>query len=141
MPLLSSRLDTLDRKLLYLFYLYGRALSRRKVHQLIYDLQSRYGVNLGFRFTGSPPFSQELDEKLESLVSRGYLKKLYLVGGSYTTLYKPFYAITERGAKVVEKRDFSKADQEAIEKLVEEYKRGSVKGAEVKGEEQAPPAR
>ncbi len=139
---MSSRLDTVDKKLLYLFHLYGRAISRRKAHQLVYELQAKYGVQLGFRFTGSPPFSRELDERLESLVSRGYLKKLYLVGGGYTVLYKPFYAITERGTKAVEKRDFAKTDQEAIEKLVAEYRgglteKGQPEGAGTQAEEQA----
>lgn len=115
---LSSRLDAVDKKLLYLLYVYGRAISKRRAHQLVYELQARYGINLGFKFSASPPFSHELEERLESLVSRGFLKKLYVIGGGFMTLYKPFYAITDKGTKAIEKRDFSKSDQEAIEKLV-----------------------
>lgn len=120
---LSSRLDAVDKKLLYLFHVYGKAISKRRVHHLVYELQASYGVDLGFKFLGSPPFSQELEERLESLVSRGLLKKLYVVGGSFTALYKPFFSITEKGAKAIERKDFSRNVQEAIEKLVATYKR------------------
>ncbi|MEM4790367.1 MAG: hypothetical protein QXQ60_00050 [Thermofilum sp.] len=122
---LSSRLDAVDKKLLYLLYAYGRAVSKRRIHQLVYELQTKHGVNLGFKFLGSPPYSQDLEERLESLVSKGFLKKLYIVGSAYTTLYKPFYAVADKGVKAIEKRDFSKGDQEAIEKLVAEYRRDS----------------
>jgi uncharacterized protein YwgA len=124
---LSSRLEAVDKKLLFLIHTYGKALSKRKLHQLVYDLQERYRVNLGFRFAGQPPFSQDLEDRLEALVEKGFLKKVYVVGSRFTILYKPYYAITEKGVKAIEKRDFSKSDQEAIERLVQEYK--AAKGA------------
>lgn len=120
---MSSRLDAVDKKLLYLLHAYGRAVSKRRIHQLVYELQTKYGVNLGFSFLGPPPYSHELEERLESLVSKGLLKKFYVVGSSYTTLYKPFYAVTDKGAKAVEKKDFAKSDQEAIERLIAEYRK------------------
>jgi len=119
---LSSRLDAVDKKLLFLMSAYGKALSKRKIHQLVYDLQERYRVNLGFRFAGQPPYSQDLEARLENLVEKGFIKKVYVVGSSFTTLYKPYYALTEKGQKAIEKKDFSKSDQEAIERLAQEYK-------------------
>jgi len=127
--ILSSRLEAVDKKLLFLIYTYGKVLSKRKLHQLVYDLQERYRVNLGFSFAGQPPFSQDLDSGLESLVEKGFLKKVYVIGSRFTILYKPYYAITEKGVKAIEKRDFSKSDQEAIERLVREYKAAKEAGA------------
>ncbi len=126
---MSSRLEAVDKKLLFLIYTYGKVLSKRKLHQLVYDLQERYRVSLGFSFAGQPPFSQDLDSRLESLVEKGFLKKVYVIGSRFTILYKPYYAITEKGVKAIEKRDFSKSDQEAIERLVREYKAAKEAGA------------
>jgi len=47
---------------------------------------------------------------------------VYSVGRSYLNLYKPYYKLTERGARVIEKTEFSKTDKEIIEKMVNEVR-------------------
>lgn len=125
---MPKRAETLDKKLLYLFYVYGKALSKKRVHELVYILKEKYGVKLPFKFYGNPPLSMDLDEKLSSLVERGYLKVLYVVGENYLTLYKPYYKLTERGEKIAEKKDFSKTDMKKIEQLVEDVKQNKISG-------------
>jgi len=119
---LPVKLDQADKRLLYLLYSYGKAVSRRRLHELVFRLQKDYGVDLGLEFSGQPLFSKELDEKLQSLADRGLLKVVYSVGGSYLNLYKPYYKLTERGARVIEKTEFSKTDKELIEKMVNEVR-------------------
>ncbi|UNQ72850.1 hypothetical protein [Infirmifilum sp. NZ] len=116
------KLDQADKRLLYLLYSYGKAVSRRRLHELAFRLQKDYGVDLGFEFSGQPPFSKELDEKVQSLAERGLLKVVYSVGRSYLNLYKPYYKLTEKGARVIEKTEFSKTDKELIEKMVNEIR-------------------
>ncbi|MEZ0345994.1 MAG: hypothetical protein ABWK01_05545 [Infirmifilum sp.] len=112
------KLDQTEKKLLYFFYTYGKAVSRRRIHELIYKLQNEYGVKLGFTFVGQVPYSKNLDEKLEHLVQKGFLKIIYSTGGNYLNLYKPYYKLTERGARIASKSDFSQTDKEAIDKMV-----------------------
>ncbi|RLE60417.1 MAG: hypothetical protein DRJ35_03315 [Thermoprotei archaeon] len=125
---MPKRAETLDKKLLYLFYVYGKALSKKRVHELVYLLQEKYGVKLGFKFYGNPPLSMDLDERLSSLVEKGYLKVLYVVGENYLTLYKPYYKLTEKGEKIAEKKDFAKTDMKKINQLVEDVKQKKVSG-------------
>lgn len=122
------KLDQAEKRLLYLFYVYGKAVSRKRIHELVYKLQTEHGVALGFTFAGQVPFSKQLDEKLEELVKKGYLKLIYSTGGSYLSLYRPYYKLSERGAKVAAKSDFSKTDKETIEKMV-----NSLRGAKETG--------
>lgn len=114
--------DSSEKKILYLLYVYGKALSKRKVHELVYLLQEKYGVNMGYRFYGNPPISKDLDDKLEQLVEKGYLRVLYVVGENYLTLYKPYYKLTKKGEKIASKKDIAKKDIEKIETLVSDFK-------------------
>ncbi|MGC9107100.1 MAG: hypothetical protein ACP5IE_02780, partial [Infirmifilum sp.] len=59
------KLDQAEKRLLYLFYVYGKAVSRKRIHELVHKLQTEHGVALGFTFAGQVPFSKQLDEKLE----------------------------------------------------------------------------
>ena len=123
------KLDQSEKRLLYLFYAYGKAISRRKVHELVYILQNEHGLDLGFTFAGQPPFSKSLDEMLKRLVQRGLLKLVYTTGANYLNLYKPYYKLTDKGARIASRSDFAKADKETIEKMV-----SSIKGAKNAGE-------
>ncbi len=119
MPL---KLDQAEKRLLYLLYSYGKAVSRKRIHELVFKLQEEYGVQLGFKFSGQPPISRELDEKLQALVDKGLVKVIYSVGGSYLSLYKPYYKLTERGARLAEREEFSKTDKENIDRMVSDIR-------------------
>ncbi|QOJ79548.1 hypothetical protein IG193_03565 [Infirmifilum lucidum] len=122
MPL---KLDQAEKRLLYLLYSYGKAVSRKRIHELVFKLQEEYGVQLGFKFSGHPPISKELDEKLQDLVNKGLVKVMYSVGGSYLSLYKPYYKLTERGVRLAKRGEFSKTDKESIDRMVSD-----IRGAE-----------
>ncbi len=118
---MSKRLDATDKKILFLLYTYGKALSRRRIHSLAYEIQNR-GVKLGFNFHGSPPISKKLDEKLEKLAERGYLSKLYVAGPLFLNLYKVYYKVTEKGINVAKKGDIGRQDMERIKEIINNIK-------------------
>ena len=118
---MSSRaLEARQKKLLCLVGVYGRPISRKGIHRLVKTLQEEYGVELGYNFSQGLVFSRELDEDIASLTERGYLKVLYAAGGRYLSLYRPFYALTERGRSALTRKDFSKTDAEKIERAIGE---------------------
>ncbi len=109
---------------LRILHIYGRAVSRRRLHELIYLLENKYGVDLGLKFYGNPPFSKELDEVVSRLVEEELVRVLYVVGENYLTLYKPYYKLTEKGVEAAKELD--KGLEEILAKLVEEVKSSKV---------------
>ncbi len=110
---------------LALLKIYGRAVSRRRLHELVYLLENKYGVDLGVKFYGNPPLSKELDETVDKLVEEGLVKTLYVVGENYLTLYKPYYKLSEKGLEAASKK-LDKSLEEKLVKLVEEVKSSKV---------------
>lgn len=116
---MSSRsLEARQKKLLYLVQVYGKPISRKGIHRLVKLLQEEHGVDLGFSFPESVQFSRELDDEINALTEKGYLKVLYAAGGRFLHLYRPFYVLTDKGKSAISKKDFSKTDAEKIEEVV-----------------------
>ncbi|GEM_PF-1389374 len=113
--------------ILRLLAIYGKAVSKRRLHELVYLLENKYGVKLGFKFYGRPPISKELDDLVSTLVEEGLVETLYVVGENYLTLYKPYYKLSEKGREAV--AELSAELEEKLSKLVEEVKSAKVSAA------------
>jgi hypothetical protein len=94
---------------------YGKPVEKRAIHAHAQKLAPKLGLEL--RFFGEQPFSPELEREIESMVAEGWLKPLFLVGPSYTELYREYFVVTEKGAKKL--KEFKKASE--IESIVSEY--------------------
>ncbi len=110
--------------LLRLLQIYGRAVSRRRLHELVYLLENKYGFDLGLKFYGNPPFSKELDDLVARLIEEDLIRVLYVVGENYLTLYKPYYKLSGKGLEEVKELD--KGLEEVLVKLVEDVKNSRV---------------
>ncbi|HDJ97094.1 MAG TPA: hypothetical protein ENG54_01350 [Thermofilum sp.] len=119
---MPTRLDAKDKRILILLNEYGKPVSRQKLHRMIYELQKEKNVKFNFTFYGSPPFSVKLQNKLEKMVERGYIRVLYLVGPGFLRLYTDYYAITEKGKQIAAKKDIDKKDIKKIEEYVNEMR-------------------
>jgi len=117
----GSKLDAVDKRIILTIYEYGKPISKLKLHRIIYELKNR-GVRFPFQFYGERPIAPELDERLEKLVNRGYLRKLYYTGPSYLTLYTELYRLTPKGLKIAEKADIDKRDVKRIKDYFNERK-------------------
>ena len=122
MPL-ALKIDAKDARIVYVFKIlknHGiRAVRESTIHKIFYYL-SKNGLSVKFDFWEDRKFSYEIRERLENLVEKGYLKRIYFVehlGGVYT----PVYLITDKGLKFLEKRSrIAKRDAEIIEKMIGE---------------------
>ena len=103
---------------------YGKPMERRAIHAYAQKLARKLGLKL--RFFGDQPFSPELDQEIRSMVAEGLLKPLFLVGPSYTELYREYLVLTEKGLEALEK--YAKAPE--LESLIAESL------SQAKGEEQ-----
>ncbi len=119
---MPTRLDAKDKRILILLNEYGKPVSRSKLHKMIFELQKEKKVKFNFTFYGAPPFSVQLQNKLEKMVERGYIRVLYLVGPGFLRLYTDYYAITEKGRQIASKKDIDKKDVKKIEEYVNEVK-------------------
>lgn len=105
---------------------YGKPMERRAIHAYAQKLARKLGLKLKLRFFGDQPFSPELDQEIRSMVAEGLLKPLFLVGPSYTELYREYLVLTEKGLEALEK--YAKAPE--LESLIAESL------SQAKGEEQ-----
>ena len=120
---LALKIDAKDARIVYVFKIlknHGiRAIRESTIHKIFYYL-SKNGLSVKFDFWEDRKFSYEIRERLEKLVEKGYLKRIYFVehlGGVYT----PVYLITDKGLKFLEKRSrIAKRDAEIIEKMIGE---------------------
>jgi len=94
---------------------YGRPMERRAIHAYAQKLARKLGLKL--RFFGDQPFSPELEREIESMVAEGLLKPLFLVGPSYTELYREYFVLTEKGLKAL--GEYARASE--LESLVAEH--------------------
>ena len=119
---MSRKLETIDRKVAYVLGKLGIPVKRRHLLKILYELEKQ-GANLGLKIekTGSSYFSPTVDEILNKLVERGYIKLLYTIdkrfyGGMYTEVYSP----TEKIERILRNPKFSKKDKMLIDKYIEE---------------------
>jgi len=119
--LLPVKLNSKDKRILILLNAYNDPISRRELHRLVKELQDA-GVKFGFRFFGKTPFSQDLQDRLEKLVNKGYIFRLYMIGKKFYELYEDYYLITDKGRKVAEKMDVDKRDVKKILEYVPKIK-------------------
>ena len=122
------KIDSRDKRILILLSALSEPVSKLRLHRMVKELQDR-GVRFGFRFLGEgKPYSSELQSRLERLVDRGYVFRLYLVGNRFYDLYEDYYTITDKGKKVAERMDVDKKDIRRILDYVKEIKSLSSSG-------------
>jgi len=120
---LALKTDAKDARIVYVFKIlkkHGiRAVRESAIHKIFYYL-SKNGLSVKFDFWKDRKFSYEIRERLEKLVEKGYLKRIYFIehlGGVYT----PVYLITDKGLKFLEKKGrIAKKDAKIIEKMIGE---------------------
>lgn len=95
-------LDDTSYLLLVILKCYGRPMERLSLHKYLYRILERTGLKLDLKFYGKPPFSPQVEEKVEELANEGLLKKLYMVGPLYTELYREYLRLTEKGREVLD---------------------------------------
>ena len=115
------KLNSKDKRILILLNAYDSPISRKELHRLIKELQDA-GVKFGFRFFGETPFSQDLQDRLEKLVDKGYVFRLYLIGEKFYELYEDYYLVTDKGRKIAEKMDVDKRDVKKILEYISKIK-------------------
>lgn len=118
---LALKIDAKDARIIYVFKILKNngiiSVRESAIHKIFYYL-SKNKLSVKFDFWEDRKFSYEIRERLEKLVEKGYLKKIYFVehlGGVYT----PVYLLTEKGSNFLEKRGrIAKKDMKIIEKIV-----------------------
>jgi len=118
---LPARIDSVDKRILILLDAIDEPISRKELYRMIKELQEK-GVKFGFKFIEKLPYSPQLEEKINKLVERGYLLRLYLTGESFLELYSDYLAITDKGRKIAKKRDVDKRDVKRILDYVAQLK-------------------
>ena len=118
---LPIRVDAVDKRILIFMSALRTPLEKKDMHRMVYEMQSR-GVRFGFEFIGKPPFSEELQRRVDRLVKKGYLQEVLLVKPEYFKLYSTYYLITERGEKIAKRMDVDKKDIKRIIDYVEGIK-------------------
>ena len=111
------KIEATDKRILYIIHLYGRPMPRDELHRVVYELK-RMGVRIGVDFPEGITHSVKLQRRVDSLVSRGYIREIYVVGPSYLDLYVQCYELSDKGLKVVENLDIDKRDKTKIEEYM-----------------------
>jgi len=122
--------DTSYLVLLTLKY-YGRPLDRRNLHVHLYKLIKKTGLNFDFKFYGKPPFSPDIERRVEELIEKGLVRRLFVVGPAYTTLYREYVKLSEEGKELLDSLP-SKGFEEVVENYFEGL-RGRAKPGEESG--------
>ena len=117
---MNMKIDATDKRILYSIYLYGKPIQYRKLHKIIRELKE-IGVKFNINFPRNSIISSELDKRLKNLIERGYIRELYLVGSTYTSLYVNIFKLTEKSEKIVKKIDIDKRD---IKKIKDFFNKG-----------------
>ncbi|RLE79650.1 MAG: hypothetical protein DRJ51_07340 [Thermoprotei archaeon] len=124
---MSKRLETLDRKVIYILARVGIPVKKKIFLKILKKLREK-GVNLGIEIyeLNNELVSPTLDEIVDKLVERGYLRVLYTLdksdyGGLYTEVYSP----TDKAKKMLEKPKFGKKDKKTIDQVIERLRRRS----------------
>jgi len=119
--MVSLMLDDTSYLLLVILKCYGRPMERLTLHRHLYRILERTGLKLDLKFYGKPPFSPQVEEKVEELINKGLLKRLYMVGPLYTELYREYVRLTEKGREVLDSVS-PKGFEEEIEQYFEEVR-------------------
>lgn len=101
---------------------YGKPMERRMIQAHAYKLAQKLGLKL--RFFGDQPFSPELEREIENMVAEGLLKPLFLVGPSYTELYREYLVLTEKGLRALEAYPRASELESLVAELLSQAKSG-----------------
>lgn len=117
--MVSGSPQDIDCLILLILKYKNKPTERRLLHKYLYHLTSN---NLSLKeeliFFGSQPFSPLVDDRLKELVKEGLVKPLYIVGPSYTELYRDYYVLTEKGLKFLASQ---RQKLNEIEDLIKRY--------------------
>ncbi len=78
--------------------------DKAKVHLLMYLVQEKAGINLGYKFEMiyGAPYSSEVEKDLENLAKKGLIRILPVPSRRSVELYPDAVMLTKEGAKVAE---------------------------------------
>jgi len=86
--------------LLSLLKVHGGPLEKHALYRHLKAALEKAGVK-SLKFYGGTPYSPELEGLVEDLVSKGLVRRIYMVGPSYVELYREYLAITPEGEKLL----------------------------------------
>ncbi len=121
MQTLTRQLTALERRVIYVLDKFKGGINIRKLYKIFYHLQQR-GGKVHLTFNMNPIYSPELDEVLEKLEKKGFIKKLYLLTGEYIGLYTCVVMPSEKCIKAMDKISIPSKDKDIIDSLIEELK-------------------
>ncbi len=108
--------------LLLTFLKYSDIIGRKRFQKLMYLAKFKFNIEVPFIFIKYfyGPFSREMQEVLDKLVSAGLIKETKIISEFGIVEYR--YSLTDKGKAILQIISLDSKEEEKIKHLIEKYK-------------------